>query len=76
MTQFLARVRVVLTSAVTFITLAMFVLLQVAAELPEPYAVWVARAVVVLTSLVAIIRRVQPVFDKAQRGLLPTIKEG
>jgi hypothetical protein len=75
---FIDRARVVLTAAVTWITLATTVLTGVAAavvpNLPDPWgsqvAGWVAAAVAFLTGVVNIIRRVTPV-PREERGVLP-----
>ena len=72
-----AKVRVVLSSAVTWLTLAAFVLQSVVAEaanagLPdgavETVVSWGGRGAAFLLGVVAVIRRVTPVDD---HGLLP-----
>ena len=65
-----ARVRVVLTSLVTYLLIASSILTIVAEELPGPAAEWIGRAVVWLATAVTIIRRVTPVLPE-DRGLVP-----
>lgn len=73
----LARLQVISRSAVTIIgvatTIASVALTEVVPHLPAPLAgtvtEWVVRAIVVLTGVVAVIRRVTPV-TKDLRGLL------
>jgi len=72
------RVRVVLSSVVTWLTLASAAVLifseEIAAVLPEGPAAdlgeWALRVVAWLGAAVAIIRRVTPV-PESERGLLP-----
>lgn len=77
LTRQVDRARVVLTSAVTIITLITFgltaVVIPAASEAYGADSTWVqylVQAAAVLTGIVEIIRRVTPV-AKAQRGVLP-----
>lgn len=78
MTEFLAKVRVVASAAVTWLVIAEGVLLAVVAEvvpqLPEPWGsrvgTFVASALAVLATAIVIIRRVTPV-EPEERGILP-----
>jgi hypothetical protein len=76
MSKFLARVRVLLTAAPTWIIAAVAVVQVAAVEaakvLPEEadtIAAWSARAVALLLGIVAVVRRVTPVLPQ-ERGLL------
>lgn len=77
MKKFAARAKVVLSDAVTWLIFVALIVQQVAIQLPAlgPIGEEAARiAVTVLNWIgcaVAIIRRVTPVVDKAERGILP-----
>lgn len=79
MQKLLARVRVVLHAAPTYLVALSAVIVIVADELASvlpagavtTVGTIAARVVAVLGAAVAIIRRVTPVVDRAQRGLLP-----
>lgn len=78
MTDFAAKVRVVLTAAVTYLTLAVTVITifaeEIASVLPEGVAETVGMygvtAVAWITVAISIIRRVSPVLPE-ERGILP-----
>lgn len=79
MSSFVARVKVVLAAAVTWIVVASTVVTlasdEIAKVLPagdaETVGAVAAKIVAVLGAVVAIIRRVEPVLP-AERGILPT----
>lgn len=73
-----ARVKVVLTAAPTWLAAASAAITTVAPELgrlapahTQIIATWAARLVVWIGGAILVIRRVTPVIDRAQRGLLP-----
>jgi hypothetical protein len=67
----LARLKIILTSAVTYGMLAVFVLTVVAEEIPAAGGI-VAQALAVLLPAIAVVRRVTPVLPE-ERGLLPAV---
>lgn len=82
MNAFIARVKVVLAAAVTWIVVASTVVTlasdEIAKVLPagdaETVGAVATKIVTVLLTVVAIIRRVQPVLP-AERGILPTTED-
>lgn len=64
-----ARINVLATSALTYITILSAFLVSVSGELPQEWQAWTARAVVALGSAATMIRRVTPV-AKPDRGLV------
>ena len=77
MTDFLARVRVLLTAAPTYISTATALVVIFSAEIgalfpgaADDIAAWSVRVLAVLAGAANIVRRVAPVLP-AERGLLP-----
>lgn len=77
MSNLIARAKVVLSAAVTWIVAITVVLTEIASELEglgpvgEQASQIIARILTWLFAAVLIIRRVRPVLDKAERGILP-----
>lgn len=76
-TALLARIKVVASAAVTWLVFAGLLLSQLATQVGDlgpvgaDVARWIGVAVAWLASATLIIRRVSPVLDTAQRGILP-----
>jgi hypothetical protein len=69
MTKNVARLKVILASAVTWIGIGVFALAQVSDVFPTT-AGWIAKVSALALGIVAVIRRVTPVIP-SERGILP-----
>ena len=66
----IARIQVILSSVVTWLVFAQFVLVALADEFPGEYTSYAVKAAAVIGSVVLIIRKVSPAIPGTE-GILP-----